>query len=293
MGQLVDGVLGLGLADGAKGEEDFTLVESRNDKKRKKQAAVLKKAAAEEKKAERRKQAADDERMAKIASKAATKAAEATAAAIRQAGGGVWANAGQGWRQPGGAQAAAVSNMGKGWAHHPAGGGVPKPDSRTQRNITAANLTGQVPAVVVFGEGGKNSLRKAMKALDPEVNAAISAVYKIEVGAPRAVMYCAEEDLDMVLSIIPTMRADGFGCAAYEEQRRGGPRNRGGAAPKAKQAGQGLRNASRQVGMCHYYTAGDECPHSRHGQCKFVCYDQQQQPQQPSARRGQPSGWRR
>jgi hypothetical protein len=147
--------------------------------------------------------------------------------------------------------------------------------------------------MVVFGDGGKKALRKEIKALDANANAAVSAVCKIEVGTPRAVMYCAEEDLETVLGIIPGLRAAGLQCTAYKEQRGGGRRNDGGAAPKAQQAGQGLRNASRKVGLCHYYTAGQACPHSRRGQCKFVCYDKQQQPQQHSARRGQPSGWRR
>lgn len=160
-----------------------------------------------------------------------------------------------------------------------------------------------VAAAVVFGDGGKRSLRRILREMDPDVEAAISAVYKIEAGAPRAVLYCAKQDIDMVLGILPTLRADGIGCAAYKEQRGAGRgREEHGVAPsKAKQAELGLRDASRRAGVCHYMTSGQECPHSLRGQCKFTCYDRQQgaQRRQPpdrqhSAQRRQPSsGWRR
>ena len=78
--------------------------------------------------------------------------------------------------------------------------------------------------MVVFGDGSKKSLRRSIRALDPAVEAAVKAVYKIEAGTPRAVLYCDEEDLDLVQAIIPMLKADGLGCAVYKEQ--GGGRGR-------------------------------------------------------------------
>jgi hypothetical protein len=116
----------------------------------------------------------------------------------------------------------------------------------------------------------------------------IAMVDKIDVGMPRAVVHCAEEDLDAMHSLIPGLRAEGISCAVYKEQRGGSHRDKGRASPKAGQADRGLRDASGRAGVCHYMSAGKPCPHSQQGQCRFVCYEQK-----PSAQRGQPSGWRR
>ena len=135
---------------------------------------------------------------------------------------------------------------------------------------------------MVFGDGSKRSLKTAIKKLDPDVR--IAAVDKIDVGEPRAVVYCAEEDLDAVHSLMPGLRADRIPCAAYKEQRGGGRRDKGGASPKVGQADRGLRDASVRAGVCHYMSAGKQCPHSQRGHCRFVCYDKQNH----SAQRGQP-----
>jgi hypothetical protein len=264
LNQLLDGALGL--AADAPGEEDFNVVLKRSDKKKKRKAAAELKATAQA-------QAAAEARMAKIAAEAATKV-------LRQGGGGTWA------------MAVGKARTVPGWVHQSGAGSPGLAAQGPNQRTGAADQTGHVPAVVVFGEGSKKTLKKAIKAVDPTAAAAISSVYKIDVGAPRSVVHCTEEDLQVVLAIIPGLRADGFHCAAYEERRGEGRKRNDGAPPKAKQAERGLREASQRAGVCHYMAAGRECPHSQQGQCKFVCYDQQQRTQ-PNARRRQPQGWRR
>jgi hypothetical protein len=284
LSQLLDGALGL--TEDAQDEEAFATVESRNSKKRRKKAEGEKKAAAAAKKAAAKAGAEAEARVTKAAVKAATDL-------LRQNGGSAWAQPPP-WEQP------SQHRQGKGiWGHHPGSGPGPGPPAQRAHK---GNHTGHTPAVVVFGNGSKKSLRRAIKEMDPAVETAIKAVYKIEAGVPRAVLYCTETDLEMVLDSLPTLRAGGIGCAAYKEQRGGGSgrKDHDVAPPKAKQAERGLLDASRRAGVCHYMTSGRECPHSLRGQCKFTCYDQQRsaqrrQPsdQQHSAQRRQPSGWRR
>ena len=282
LSQLLDGALGL--ADDGQGEEPFTTVESRNNKKKRKKADGEKKAAAAAKKAAAKVVAEADARVAKAAVKAA-------ADLFRQRAGA--------WAQP----PPDRQGGGGGWGHHHGGGSGPAAPRPPAQRARSADHTNRTAAVVVFGDGSKRSLRRTIKALDPAADKAISAVYMITVGAPRAVLYCEEEDLETLLSVLPLLKANGIGCAAYEE-RRGDGRGRkdpGEAPPKAKQADHGLRNASQQAGLCHYMSAGKECPHSLRGQCRFVCYEQQRSAQRrqppgasPPAPRRQPSGgWRR
>jgi hypothetical protein len=264
--QLLDGVLGL--AANAEGEEAFTTVESKNSKKKKTQAEGEAKAAADAKKAAAKIQADTDARMAKAAAKAA-------ADLHGRAGGGAWAQP-RAQRQDSGSRPAAAPAQ-----HARQAQGAQQQPQRPQSDTT--------PAVVVFGDGSVKTLRRNIRKLNPAVADAIKDVYKIEVGAPRAILYCHEEDVDLVLTIVPLLKADRTGCAPYKEQR-GGARghNQDGAAPKAKQAERGLHDASQRAGVCNYMVAGRDCPHSLRGQCRFVCYDQQR-----SAQRRQPSGWRR
>jgi hypothetical protein len=283
LGQVLDGLLGL--ADDGQGEEPFTMVESRNNKKKRKKADGEKKAAAAAKKAAAKVEAEADARVAKAAVKAA-------ADLFRQSAGA--------WAQP-----PPDRQDGGGWGHHHGGGSglaAPPPPPPAQR-ARSADHTNRTPAVVVFGDGSKRSLRRTIKALDPAVDKAISAMYMVTAGAPRAVLYCKAEDLETLLSVLPLLKADGIGCAAYEERRGGGHgrKDPGEAPPKAKQADHGLRNASQQAGLCHYMSAGKECPHSLRGQCRFVCYEQQRSAQRrqppgaspPAPRRQPPGGWRR
>ena len=98
------------------------------------------------------------------------------------------------------------------------------------------------------GQDAEHHINVLFGTVQDGAEAAISAIYKIEVGAPRAVLYCAKQDIDMVLGTLPALRADGIGCAAYKEQRGGGRgrKEHGAAPPKAKQAELGLRDASRR-----------------------------------------------
>ena len=267
LGQLLDGALGL--APNSQGEEAFTEVVGRQKKKQRKKADAEAKAAAAGKKAAARAEAEAEARMAKAAAKATTDI-------LRQNGA---------WSQP-----LPRRPSGGSWSHSPTGG--PGPAASPPRPAQCArkeDRTEHVPAVVVFGDGSKKSLRRAIRALDPKVEATISAVYKIEAGVPRAVLHCAKEDLETVLAVLPVLKTDGIRCAAYEEQRGGrGRRNHEAFPPKAKQAERGLREASQRAGLCHYMAAGQDCPHSLRGQCKFTCYDQQRNAQ----RRQPPPGWR-
>ena len=269
--QLLDGVLGL--AADADGEEPFTAVEGKNSKKKKKKAEGEAKAAADAKKMAAKAEADADARVAKAAAKAAADLLG------RNAGGGAWA------------QQKAQRQDGRGWKAADAQRAPPAQRARQGQGAQQQPQHSQpdnTPAVVVFGDGSKKSLRRAVRALDPTVEAAITAVYKIEAGTPRAILYCNEEDLELVLAIVPMLREDGLGCAAYKEQAGGarGRKDQDKAPPKAKQAERGLRDASLRAGVCKYMATDEDCPYR--GQCKFVCYDQQR-----SAQRRQPSGWRR
>ena len=274
---VLDGALGLAAGGQGDSEEAFTTVEGRNTKKKRKKAEGEQKAAAAAKRAAAKAEADADARMAKAAVKAATDL-------FRQSGAGAWA------------QPLPHRQGGQAWGHHPGGRSTPAVSPPPTQRARSADHTNRTPAVVVFGGGSKRSLRRAIRKLDPAVEQAISAVYKIQAGEPRAVLYCLEEDLETVLSILPRMKADGISCAAYVEQRGGGRgrKDPGAAPPKAKRAEQGLRDASLRAGVCHYMAAGRDCPHSQRGKCKFVCYDQQpgaQRHQPPSPRAG--VGWHR
>ena len=144
----------------------------------------------------------------------------------------------------------------------------------------------------MFGTGSNKVLRRSLKAMNRDVNKAVVSIYKVETGAPRAILYCAQDDLDLVLTTVPLLKEDGFRCDAYKEPRkRSDGHGHGGAPSKADQANDGLRAASLRAGLCHYMASGRDCPHSQRGQWKFICYDQQ--PRQRSPPRRQPSGWRR
>jgi hypothetical protein len=305
LGQLLDGALGL--APNSQGEEAFTEVVGRQKKRQRKKADAEAKAAAAVKKAAARAEAEAEARMAKAAAKATTDILRQNGAwsqpLPRRPSGGGWSHSPTGgpgpaasppppaqWQNGAWSQPLPRRPGGGGWSHSPTGG--PGPAASPPRPAQCArkeDRTEHVPAVVVFGDGSKKSLRRAIRALDPKVEATISAVYKIEAGVPRAVLHCAKEDLETVLAVLPVLKTDGIRCAAYEEQRGGrGRRNHEAFPPKAKQAERGLREASQRAGLCHYMAAGQDCPHSLRGQCKFTCYDQKRNAQ----RRQPPPGWR-
>jgi hypothetical protein len=313
LAQLLDGMLGLGTV--AQDEEAFTVVEGKNSKKKKKRAERVAKAATDATKAAAKAEADAEARVAKAAAKAAVDL-------IGRRAGGVWAQlahrqGGRGWDQHQQQRQHQHQQHQHQHQHQQQRQQQQQQQQHQQQHhqqqqqqhqqqqqqqyqpppVQHARQGGQqqprrpqpdsTPAVVVFGDGSKKSLRRAIRKLDPAVDAVITAVYKIETGTPRAILHCDRGDREVVLAILPGLRADGFGCAAYKEQRGGarGHRDQGGTSPKAQQAEKGLHDASRRAGVCDYMTAGQECPHSLRGQCKYTCYD--------SARQRQPTGWRR
>ena len=196
LSQLLDGALGL--ASDGQGEEAFTTVESRNSRKKRKKVESEKKAAAAAKKAAEQAEAAADARVAKAAVKAA-------ADLLRQNGAGAWA------------QPLPRQQGGGGWGHRPNGGAGPAPPAQ---RVRSADHTNRTPAVVVFGDGSKTSLKRALKRLDPKLHEAISAVYMIKTGTPRAVVLCRGGPRDGTRLPAPAEGRRHSLCCLREEARR-------------------------------------------------------------------------
>jgi hypothetical protein len=194
--KFLDGALGL--MEDAEDEESFLLVENRNSKRKKKKADKEAKAAAAEKAAAKKAETESEERIVKATAKA-------VADAVREH------------------EAKKVS-----WAAQPplrAGGWGHRPDKARPAASPSGKGTyakNHVPAVVVFGEGSKRGLRRELREVSADLDQAVSAVFLVEAGAPRAHLHCAEEDREMVQSFLPKLKASGLGCAAYEERRGGG-----------------------------------------------------------------------
>ena len=291
---LLDGLLGLGDDDSM----PLPVAENKNVQKRKQEADRKAKAAAALQNEAKKAQADAEARMAKAAAKAAAElfSGSAWSKPLQQAGGGWGRNHGGGSRPaapPSSAQPRHAGNhAGGGWGRNPGGGSRPAAPPPSAQPGRAGHPAGYVPGAIVFGTGSNRELRRSLKAMNRDVNKAVAAICKVETGAPRAILYCAQDDLDLVLTAVPLLKQDGFRCDAYKEPRkRGGGHGHGVAPPKADRANDGLRAASLRAGLCHYMVSGRDCPHNQRGQCKFICYDQQ--PQQRSPPRRQPSGWHR
>ena len=127
------------------------------------------------------------------------------------------------------------------------------------------------PAIVVFGEGDKRKLRKRLKELDAEANESVESILEIKTGKARFEIHCQASQLAVVEAFLPLLQEDGGSCAIWEPWADRKPKT--GLAGKS--AG-GLRTSSHKAGMCHYMTAGDDCPFAnKPGGCRWHCWDDQ------------------
>jgi hypothetical protein len=127
------------------------------------------------------------------------------------------------------------------------------------------------PAIVVFGEGDKRKLRKRLKELDADANDSVESIIQIKTGKIRFEIHCQASQLAVVESLLPLLKDDGGACAIWEPWSERQPK-----AGLAGKAAGGLRASSRKAGMCHYMTAGEDCPFSaKPGGCRWHCWDDQ------------------
>lgn len=117
-----------------------------------------------------------------------------------------------------------------------------------------------VPAVVVFGSGGKKQLKTMLKELNPQAAEAVVSTVEIKTGAPRCVLHCKASATALVSMLIPALATRNVRAAVFSPQ----------TMPKTQQAGAGLAGASSKAGMCKYFTGMQQCPFF--GRCKFTCY---------------------
>ena len=115
-----------------------------------------------------------------------------------------------------------------------------------------------VPALLVFGEGSKRSLKQFLKPLMEGVPFYLNAV---TMGKPRYEVHCAQSQLSRVHGLMPQLSKASSRIKIFEE--------RGKPVAKAAQAGWGLANASKKAGVCRYKAAGNPCPYE--GRCRFIC----------------------
>ena len=116
------------------------------------------------------------------------------------------------------------------------------------------------PAVVIFGDGSKQSLKRLLKEQVPE--AAGVYVYHVTTGAPRCELHCRESAMQMIVGLVPALRQLGLNAAVHNDQAK--------PVPKAEQATRGLTSASYRANMCRYFVLGHDCPFR--GNCRFNCY---------------------
>jgi len=122
-----------------------------------------------------------------------------------------------------------------------------------------------VPAVVVFGDGSKTAMKRALRRLAPEV-APFVHVHKVPTGRPRCELHCPESKLQLVRDLVRSLNANGMSAVVYVDQSK--------PVSKADQAAEGLAAARARAGLprdvCRYFDAGQACPF--HGRCRFTCY---------------------
>jgi hypothetical protein len=133
-----------------------------------------------------------------------------------------------------------------------------------------------VPAVVVFGDGTKEALRKFLATLEPTAASAVISIQQVtgKMGSARCVLHCKQSTTLLVQSLIPLLVAKNQRAAVYAPHFAAGQQQlASGVVPKAQRAQAGLANAAGKAGVCRYFAQGVECPHfSLNGRCKFVCY---------------------
>ena len=121
-----------------------------------------------------------------------------------------------------------------------------------------------VPALVVFGDGSKASLKKHLRSLSEVAAAAVVAVHKVGMGAPRYHLHCRESNLPLVKSLVPLLVAAGDRAAVYELRPSSLPQH----------AAAGFAGAMAKAGICRYFERRVVCPHlTKKGRCNFMCYD--------------------
>ena len=124
-----------------------------------------------------------------------------------------------------------------------------------------------VPAVVIFGNGTKKSLRTIMAALSPVANSAVISLHQSATGVPRMVAHCKENCLLLVQSLVPLLKQQTTTRAeVYVHQ--GGQQG-----SKISQVQAGLGTAARKAGVCDHFAAGRNCPfYDRTGKCNYHCW---------------------
>jgi len=138
----------------------------------------------------------------------------------------------------------------------------PWPTNVNQAAQSGPQMSGEpvVPAVVVFNDIARESLKVQLIQMDPNIAAAVVAITQ-EQGpkGTRAVLHCKASDVVRVQTLIPLLRGSRLSADVY-------------IARKSQQASQGMQAASSRAGMCHNFVNQRSCPFQ--GKCKFKCYDQ-------------------